>query len=95
MKQLAEDAGVLLPQEEEGKGGRGCGRGRPKKDLRLVDALHQCWQGKVGRRACANGVVCGRPSPVLHAPVRAVGHAAPRTCLSRQANAHATTPTVR
>jgi len=46
MKQLADDAAELLPQEEA-EGGKKRGRGRPKKDLRLVDALHQCWQGKV------------------------------------------------
>jgi hypothetical protein len=45
MQALAEDAAELLPQEQEQKKR---GRGRAKKDLRLVDALHQCWQGKVG-----------------------------------------------
>lgn len=45
MKQLAEDASELLPQDEA-DGGKRRGRGRPKKDLRLVDALHQSWQGK-------------------------------------------------
>lgn len=44
MQALAEDAAELLPQEQEQKKR---GRGRAKKDLRLVDALHQCWQGKV------------------------------------------------
>ncbi|WIA22859.1 hypothetical protein OEZ86_009805 [Tetradesmus obliquus] len=43
MQALAEDAAELLPQEQEQKKR---GRGRAKKDLRLVDALHQCWQGK-------------------------------------------------
>jgi hypothetical protein len=47
MKQLAEDAAGLLPQDDA-DGGKRRGRGRPKKDLRLVDALHQSWQGKVG-----------------------------------------------
>jgi hypothetical protein len=46
MKQLAENAGELLPQDEA-DGGKKRGRGRPKKDMRLVDALHQSWQGKV------------------------------------------------
>lgn len=45
MQQLAEDAEQLLPQEQEQKRR---GRGRAKKDLRLVDALHQSWKGKVG-----------------------------------------------
>lgn len=48
MKQLADDASELLPQDDGAEGGRKRGRGRPKKDVRLVDALHQCWQGKVG-----------------------------------------------
>jgi hypothetical protein len=47
MQALAEDAAELLPQEQEQKKR---GRGRAKKDLRLVDALHQCWQGKVRLR---------------------------------------------
>jgi hypothetical protein len=49
MQALAEDAAELLPQEQEQKKR---GRGRAKKDLRLVDALHQCWQGKVRVRIC-------------------------------------------
>jgi hypothetical protein len=44
LQRLAEDAAELLPQEQEQKKR---GRGRPKKDLSLVDALHQCWNGKV------------------------------------------------
>lgn len=46
MKQLADDAAEMLPLEEA-EGGKRRGRGRPKKDLRLMDALHQSWQGKV------------------------------------------------
>lgn len=51
MKQLAEDAAELLPMDEA-DGGKKRGRGRPKKDLRLVDALHQSWQGKVRLTVC-------------------------------------------
>lgn len=73
MKQLAEDADALLPQDDDddcggaggagggeagGGNGRKRGRGRAKKDIRLVDALHQSWQGKVGA-GCGCGVVCG------------------------------------
>jgi hypothetical protein len=53
MKQLAEDAAELLPQEDA-DGGKKRGRGRPKKDVRLVDALTKSWQGKV-RLCWGNG----------------------------------------
>lgn len=46
MQQLAEDAAGLLPQDDDQEQKKR-GRGRAKKDLRLVDALHQSWNGKV------------------------------------------------
>lgn len=58
MQQLAENAEQLLPQDDEQEQKKR-GRGRAKKDLRLVDALHQSWKGKVGY--CMPGAVsqCG------------------------------------
>jgi hypothetical protein len=81
MKQLADDAAELLPQDDA-DGGKKRGRGRHKKDLRLMDALHQSWQGKVG----GSWLACARARTCTHAacqalPARRVSPGSPRCCL--------------